>query len=107
MKGQPSLTDEQRAAVEALDGAYYVLAPPGSGKTEVLVRRALWVIEQSPDDLFRVLTITYTNKGAEELRGRATDRLGENAWRVDAWTFHAFCQDMLERYGEAVGVASG
>lgn len=107
MSGQPSLTDEQREAVEAPDGAYYVLAPPGSGKTEVLVRRALWLVERSADEPFRVLAITYTNKGAEELRERAAQRLGEDAWRVDASTFHAFCLDMLDRYGEAVGVTSG
>lgn len=107
MNGHPSLTDEQRKAVEAPDGAYYVLAPPGSGKTEVLVRRALWLVEQAPDEPFRVLAITYTNKGAQELRERAAERLGEEAWRVDATTFHAFCLDMLDRYGEAVGVESG
>jgi DNA helicase-2/ATP-dependent DNA helicase PcrA len=100
----PVLTPEQQVAVEAPDGAYYVLAPPGSGKTEVLVRRALWLVEQAPEDAFRVLAITYTNKGAEELRERASVRLGEDAWRITATTFHAFCLDMLQRYGELVGV---
>lgn len=104
MTAGPSLTPEQRAAVEASDGPYVVVAPPGSGKTEVLVRRVLWLVARSAGEPFRLLALTYTNKAAEELRTRAGVVLGEETWRVTATTLHAFCVDMLQRYGEPVGV---
>lgn len=99
-----ALTDEQRAAVEAPDGPHVLAAPPGSGKTEVLVRRVIWLLERSPGQVFRVLALTYTTKAADELQTRVQQALGDEAWRVTASTFHAFCLDMLTHYGEAVGV---
>jgi DNA helicase II / ATP-dependent DNA helicase PcrA len=98
------LTDEQRKAVEAKDGAYVLVAPPGSGKTEVLVQRAIWLIETSPEETFRVLALTFTNKAAEALRTRVAAVVGDEDWRVTAATFHAFCFEMLQNYGEPVGV---
>lgn len=100
----PRLTDEQQAAVEAPDGAYLVVAPPGSGKTEVLIRRVLRLVAEAPGEPFRVLALTYTNRAAGELGERAASTLGDEAWRVTATTLHAFCLDMLQRYGDTVGV---
>lgn len=99
-----NLTDEQLAAVTAPDGAYLVVAPPGSGKTEVLIRRVLHLVTDAPQEPFRVLALTYTNRAARQLDDRARATLGEEAWRVTATTLHGFCLDMLQRYGEVVGV---
>lgn len=99
-----ALTAEQRAAVEAPDGPHLLAAPPGSGKTEILVQRVIWLLQQSPGELFRVLGLTYTTKAADELESRVQAALGEESWRVTATTFHSFCLDMLTHYGEPVGV---
>jgi DNA helicase-2/ATP-dependent DNA helicase PcrA len=101
-----ALTAEQREAVETPDGPHVLVAPPGSGKTEVVVQRTIRLLEQSPEELFRVLAITYTTKAADELRTRVRDALGDESWRVSAMTLHAFCLDMLTHYGEPVGVGS-
>lgn len=101
----PSLTPEQKAVVEASDGPHLVVAPPGSGKTEVLIRRALWLVERSLGEPFRILAVTYTERAAGELAERARQSLGDEAWRVHASTLHAFCLDTLQHYGEAVGVS--
>lgn len=107
MSHPPSLTEEQRQVVEVGDGPHLLTAPPGSGKTEVLVRRAIHLLERSPGDLFRVLALTYTVKAAEELRTRVAFAVGpDEQWRITALTFHSFGLDMLEHYGSPVGVAS-
>lgn len=107
MRHPPSLTEEQRQVVELSDGPHLLTAPPGSGKTEVLVRRAIHLLGRSPGEVFRVLALTYTVKAAEELRTRVTEAVGpDEQWRVTATTFHSFGLDMLEHYGVPVGVAS-
>lgn len=101
----PSLTSEQKEAVELEDGAYLLTAPPGSGKTEVLVRRVIRLIGESPSEVFRLLALTYTVKAASELRSRVLDTVPEDEqWRITALTFHSFCLDLLESYGEPVGI---
>lgn len=102
---RPTLTSEQQSVVDVGPGAHLLAAPPGSGKTEVLVRRAIHLIEESPAELFRVLALTYTIKAAGELRLRVAEAVeGDDRWRVTATTFHSFALDMLEHYGAPVGV---
>lgn len=106
MTGGPALTREQQDAVALPDGPYLITAPPGSGKTEVLIRRTIHVLERSLGEVFRVLALTYTYKAAEELRTRVRQAVpGDDQWRVTAMTFHAFGHDMLGHYGAPVGVA--
>jgi len=101
-----SLTEEQRRAVEVGPGAYLLVAPPGSGKTEVLVRRVIRLLEDSAGQTFRVLALTFTTKAAEGLRSRAMNALGDEGWRLWTGTFHAFALDVLQHYGEPVGVSA-
>lgn len=107
MTGGPSLTAEQREAVALPDGPHLLTAPPGSGKTEVLIRRTIHLLESSPSEVFRLLALTYTYKAAEELRTRVRQAVpGDDQWRVTAVTFHAFGHDMLENYGGPVGIGA-
>lgn len=99
-----SLTSEQQAAVNANEGSYLLVAPPGSGKTEVLVRRIIRLLADSTGQTFRVLALTFTTKAAENVRGRALAEVGEEEWRLTATTFHAFCLDILQHYGDRIGV---
>jgi DNA helicase-2/ATP-dependent DNA helicase PcrA len=102
----PILTEQQKALAEAADGAYLVVAPPGSGKTEVLVQRVIHLLRSSPGETFRILALTFTNKAAESLRARVLQAAGGEEWRVFAGTFHAFCLELLQTYGEPVGVTA-
>jgi DNA helicase-2/ATP-dependent DNA helicase PcrA len=101
-----SLTEEQQKAVEVGPGAYLLVAPPGSGKTEVLVRRVIRLLDDSAGQTFRVLALTFTTKAAEGLRSRAMSALGDEGWRLWTGTFHAFALDVLQHYGEPVGVSA-
>lgn len=100
------LTAEQEAAVTAIGRPCLVTAPPGSGKTEVLVQRVLRVLTRSEDSTTQVLALTFTNKAAESLRARILDEIGDEHWRLFAGTFHSFCFDILKNYGSRVGIPS-
>lgn len=98
------LTADQQAVVDAEGRICLAIAPAGSGKTEVLIRRIERLLDESPGESFRLLAVTFTLKAAEELKTRVSRSIGEEAWRVDANTIHGFAHDWLQRTGQAVGV---
>ncbi|MFH1330694.1 MAG: ATP-dependent helicase [Actinomycetota bacterium] len=100
-----TLTADQTAAVEAPDRVCLVLAPAGSGKTEVLIRRVIRLLDESCGASFRVLAVTFTLRAADELQQRVERSVGQEAWRVDADTIHGLALDWLRRFGAPVGVA--
>lgn len=99
-----SLTPDQERAISAEGSEVLVVAPAGSGKTEVLIRRVIRTLERSASESFRLLVLTFTVKAAEELRRRAQETVAEELWRIDADTIHGFALDWLRRYGKEVGV---
>lgn len=98
------LNINQRAAVEWSGGPLLVLAGPGSGKTRVLTEHIAHIIETSPQDRFRVLALTFTNKAASEMRSRLESRIPHEIDRVRATTFHSFAAEILRQHGAHVGV---
>src|ERR1700694_2285332 len=64
------LTEVQRQAVGWDQGPLLVLAGPGSGKTQVLTCRIARLLDASKEHNFRILALTFTNKAADEMRGR-------------------------------------
>jgi DNA helicase-2/ATP-dependent DNA helicase PcrA len=95
------LNSSQRAAVLTVDGPLLLLAGPGSGKTRVVTHRIAHMIEQGIDPK-SILALTFTNKAAEEMRGRLERLVGD----APLWmgTFHGFCVRLLRRYANLVGL---
>src|SRR5207245_2769117 len=60
----------------------------------------------SPGATFRVLALTFTNKAAESLRSRVLQSVVGDEWRLFAGTIHAFCLELLQTYGEPVGITA-
>ena len=98
------LSDIQRKAVEWDDGALLVLAGPGSGRTRVLTCRVARLLDRSPDERFRVLALTFTNKAAHEMSSRLTTLAPGLEERADIQTFHSFCTQVLRQHGVHLGI---
>lgn len=99
-----SFTPDQEHAISVPEREMLLVAPAGSGKTEVLIQRAIRTLEQSAGEAFRLLVITFTVKAAEELKQRARESIADELWRVDADTIHGFALDWLKRYGKEIGI---
>ena len=100
-----SLTPDQELAISAQEREVLVIAPAGSGKTEILIRRVIRILEQSAGGSFRLLAVTFTVKAAEELQKRAGLSVADELWRLDANTIHGFAHDWLRRYGREIGIS--
>ncbi|MBC7229253.1 MAG: DNA helicase PcrA [Actinobacteria bacterium] len=97
------LNPEQREAACYFDGPLLILAGAGSGKTRVLTHRVALLVQSRGVDPARILAITFTNKAAEEMRGRIHRLVGPRAGAVWISTFHSACSRILRREAERLG----
>ncbi|MDX1625020.1 MAG: DNA helicase II [Wenzhouxiangellaceae bacterium] len=98
------LNDAQREAVTVGDGHCLVLAGAGSGKTRVLVHRIAWVIQVEHASPMSVLAVTFTNKAANEMRGRVERLLQIPASGLWIGTFHGICHRILRLHADEAGL---
>ncbi|MGA2792524.1 MAG: UvrD-helicase domain-containing protein [Roseiarcus sp.] len=99
-----ALNAAQREAVEALEGPVLVLAGAGVGKTRVLTTRIAHLIATGRARPHEILSVTFTNKAAREMR----ERIGHLTGLVEGmpWmgTFHSIGAKILRRHAELVGL---
>jgi DNA helicase-2/ATP-dependent DNA helicase PcrA len=97
------LNEEQRRAVECLDGPVLIVAGAGSGKTRVLTSRVANVLAHGCDPS-RVLALTFTKKAAGEMKERIALMVGGwKARRVVMGTFHSVFIRFLREYAAFLG----
>ena len=89
------LNEAQREAVSAPPGPMLVLAGAGSGKTRVLVHRIAWLLQVEGVSPHSLLAVTFTNKAAAEMRGRAEALLGMPTRGLWIGTFHGLAHRLL------------
>jgi len=82
-----TLNEGQHAAVTAPDGPILVVAGPGSGKTRVLTFRIAYLIAEDKCKPWEILSLTFTNKSAREMKERIAKIVGGGANAVWAGTF--------------------
>lgn len=102
-----SLNPAQREAVLTTDGPVLVLAGAGTGKTAALTARLAHLLYTRKAWPSEILSVTFTNKAAREMRERV-GRLVGDAVEGMPWlgTFHAIGAKMLRRHAELVGLQS-
>ncbi|MCB9191487.1 MAG: UvrD-helicase domain-containing protein [Flavobacteriales bacterium] len=99
------LNDEQRRAVEQLQGPVMIIAGAGSGKTRVLTYRVAHLINSGADP-FNILALTFTNKAAKEMRTRIETMVGPEARNIWMGTFHSVFAKILRFEAEKIGYPS-
>lgn len=103
------LNSEQRRAVETTEGPLLVQAGAGSGKTKTLTHRIAYIIAEHKATPYNILSVTFTNKAAREMRERVAALLGQSADNRSfmPWmgTFHSICVRLLRQDGEHIGLA--
>ena len=100
------LNEPQRAAVIQKDGPMIIIAGAGSGKTRVLTYRIAHLMQQGVD-AFNILSLTFTNKAAKEMKARIADVVGhseaKNLWMG---TFHSVFARILRSEADKLGYPS-
>ena len=101
------LNQEQREAVESVDGPVLVLAGAGTGKTRVLTTRLAHILATRRAWPGQILAVTFTNKAAREMKERIGALIGGVVEGMQ-WlgTFHSIGAKMLRRHAELAGLKS-
>ncbi len=100
-----NLNDNQRQAVEYLDGPLLIVAGAGSGKTKVLTSRIAHIICKHKAFPNQILAVTFTNKAAKEMQLRVSKLLKKDATGLP-WlgTFHSISAKLLRKHADAAGL---
>ena len=97
------LNPEQRKAVLYRGSALLIVAGAGSGKTRVLTHRIAHLLATKELWPSQILSITFTNKAAAEMRERVESLIGQSAEGMWIRTFHSACLQILRREAERLG----
>ncbi len=93
----------QRRAVDQIEGPVAVIAGPGAGKTHIMAARIGRILRDTDAKANNILCLTFTDAGVLALRSRLLQLIGPEAHRVHIFTFHSFCnsiiQDNLDLFG--------
>lgn len=100
------LNPQQLEAVNQMDGPVLVIAGPGTGKTQILAARIGKILLETDAHANEILCLTYTDAGAVAMRKRLFEFIGPEAYRVNIYTFHAFCNEVIQENLEYFGKLS-
>ncbi len=101
------LNQAQQVAVSTTEGPVLVVAGPGTGKTQVLVGRIAYILQNTDTNPSSILALTFTDSAAKNMRQRLVQLIGNTAYAVRVSTFHAFCSEVIATHGEFFPLARG
>ena len=91
-----NLNEQQKLAVDTIEGPVMVIAGPGTGKTQILGARIGKILLDTDTQPQNILCLTYTDAGAVAMRKRLLSFIGPDAYKVHIHTFHSFCNDIIQ-----------
>lgn len=93
------LNQQQKQAVEYLEGPLLVIAGPGTGKTQLLSERVAYILKNTDTNPENILCLTFTESGTTNMRERLKTIVGpKDAGKVNIGTYHAFGSEILSQY---------
>lgn len=92
------LNEDQKRAVDTVEGPVMVVAGPGTGKTQVLSLRVANILKKTQANPRSILCLTYTTSGATAMRERLRQLIGPAAYNVTINTIHGFCNDVIAQH---------
>ncbi len=97
------LNDKQKEAVVSIGSPLLVLAPAGSGKTKVITYKIMYLIEKIGLNPSKIVSLTFTNKAANEMKTRIIELLPSKGKNIVASTFHSYAVKLLRKYCSVLG----
>ena len=98
-----SLNTEQKKAVELIGSPLLIFAGAGSGKTRVLTEKIAHLIEKVGMPPEHILSVTFTNKAASEMKQRVQRLITHDVSRMTIGTFHSVCAGLLRKHIHLIG----
>ncbi len=89
------LNDQQRQAVDTIEGPVMVIAGAGTGKTQTITLRIGKILQQTQINPSNILCLTFTENAALNMRSRLLSIIGSSAYGVRISTFHGFCNSVI------------
>ena len=86
---------QQKECIENNERKYLVIAGPGTGKTYTISEKIKYLVEQRKINPERILCLTFSETGANEMRDRAA-----KDYHINVRTFHGFCLDIILNYAD-------
>ncbi|MEZ4910639.1 MAG: ATP-dependent DNA helicase [Saprospiraceae bacterium] len=91
-----ALNEEQKIAVDTIEGPVMVIAGPGTGKTQLLAVRVGKILKQTDTQPHNILCLTFTEAGVNAMRKRLLTLIGPAAYHINISTFHSFCSRVIQ-----------
>lgn len=98
------LNEAQKQAVTHESGPLLIVAGAGTGKTTVLTRRYVWLMQEKELKTDNIVAVTFTEKAAQEMEDRVLEMLPVGAYDFWIHTFHGLCQRILEEHALEIGI---
>ncbi|MDA0986914.1 MAG: ATP-dependent helicase, partial [Bacteroidetes bacterium] len=95
-----SLNKEQKEAVDLIEGAVLIIAGPGTGKTKLITARVANILLKTDVNPENILCLTFTNAASQEMRARLEGVIGISASKVGIFTYHSFCNNVIQNHTE-------